>query len=57
MVPCARSGAAREVLPGRIMLRRATVHALRAAPLRDNVRSVARGLRVLATQQPRRGWR
>ena len=56
MVP-ASHGVRREVLPGRIMLRRATVHALRAAPLRDNVRSVARGLRVLATQQPRRGWR
>ncbi len=57
MVPCAVMVAARELLPGRIMLRRATVHALRAAPLRDHVRGVARGLRVLATQQPRRGWR
>jgi hypothetical protein len=41
MVPCAVIVPAREVLPGRIMVRRATVHALQTAQLRDMSAGVA----------------
>jgi hypothetical protein len=41
MVPCAVIVPAREVLPGGIMVRRATVHALQTAQLRDMSAGVA----------------